>query len=113
VTAELRAYVHEVYLWLEEGVDERAPGGAVTIALCGSYEHQGTCRWPHNNSIHREEARARLRTVFIAPVSEEDAVRKRITTSLWQGSDWAVLEESASLPTRGEQALVDRLKGTL
>jgi hypothetical protein len=51
--------------------------------------------------------------VFIAPVNEEDAVRKRITTSLRQGSDWAVLEESASLPTRGEQALVDRLTAAL
>lgn len=38
--------VHRVLL--DAGGDPRALGGAVTAALCGHWEHDGRCRWPHH-----------------------------------------------------------------
>jgi hypothetical protein len=38
------------------GGDERAVGGAVTVALCGHWDHDGPCRWPHRTSTARDEA---------------------------------------------------------
>jgi len=47
---------------LAEGTDPAAVGAMVTVALCGHWEHDGPCRWPHHNQIDG----AQFRTVFIA-----------------------------------------------
>jgi len=41
----------DAVLELAAETDPRAPGGAVTVALCGSWEHDGACRWPHNSRL--------------------------------------------------------------
>ena len=46
-----KAFAFEALLELEPGTDTRAPGGAVTVALCGAWEHDGPCRWPHHSDI--------------------------------------------------------------
>lgn len=43
-------------LYLENGADTRAPGGAVTCALCGHWDHEGACRWPHFNQIQATDS---------------------------------------------------------
>lgn len=43
--------MHRAELILDDEADERAPGGAVTVALCGHWDHEGPCQWPHNNAI--------------------------------------------------------------
>ena len=48
-----------------------AVGAAVTTALCGHWEHEGPCRWPHNNAIQQKGATFLFRTLFVAPASEE------------------------------------------
>ena len=41
-------FVHEAAIELADGADPRAPGGAITVALCGHWEHEPPCRWPHH-----------------------------------------------------------------
>jgi hypothetical protein len=48
------AFVVEAALALTEGCDSAAVGGAVTVELCGSWDHEGPCRWPHNSAIDPE-----------------------------------------------------------
>jgi hypothetical protein len=84
-----KAFVHRADLVLNEGVDPAEPGAAVTVALCGHWEHEGPCRWPHNNEIDAAGERASFRTVFAADPSEEDAVRARIDEALRTGRDWS------------------------
>ena len=45
------AHVVSVRLELGKDADRRAPGGAVTRALCGSWDHDGACRWPHHTQV--------------------------------------------------------------
>ena len=98
-------FVHEAAIDLAHGADPRAPGGAVTVALCGHWEHEPPCRWPHHTDITPEDDRHVVRTVFTAAGEEEPAVRQRIVGALESGqqagpdgtvSRWTVREASAS-----------------
>lgn len=69
--------------------DAAALGGAVTVALCGHWEHDGPCRWEHRTTSrpHPEEAGSWLATVqFDASSSEEQQVRDLVRTALGTGS---------------------------
>jgi hypothetical protein len=90
-----KAFVHEAELVLEAGTDPRAPGGAVTVALCGSWDHEGPCRWPHNNEIDADGSQARFRTVFAAVPPEEDEVRARIEEALTDDPRWTIVSANA------------------
>jgi hypothetical protein len=83
---EARAYVHEADVILADGIDPRAVGAAVTVALCGHWEHDGPCPWPHHNHIDGRS----FRTIFIAPADEELAVRRLIQGALHGNPDWRV-----------------------
>jgi hypothetical protein len=37
-------FVHEATVELADDADPRALGGAITVALCGHWEHDGACR---------------------------------------------------------------------
>ena len=62
-------------------------GGAVTVALCGSWDHDGPCHWPHHNDIDDTAAPARFRTLFVAPAQDGDEVTDRIRAVLDPGRD--------------------------
>ncbi len=80
------AFAHEIVLALDAGSDERAPGGAVTVGLCGSWDHAGPCRWPHLSTVtDRAGQRLTLRVLFLAPKGEEAEVRRRIVRALRAG----------------------------
>ena len=70
---------------LEPGANPAAPGGAVTLALCGSWDHAGPCRWPHETSAEWNERRGRLRVTFTADADEEKRVRALIERALAGG----------------------------
>ena len=106
------AFVHEADLKLEPGTDPAAVGAAVTTALCGHWEHDGPCRWPHNNATEPSDEGAGFRTLFVAPASEEDAVRERIEHSLRAGHGWTVLETRARPVAPSEEPLAQRLAAT-
>ena len=37
------AYAHDAVVILDPGGDSRAPGGAITVALCGHWDHEPPC----------------------------------------------------------------------
>jgi len=96
-------------LELQAGTDPRAPGGAVTVELCGHWEHDGPCRWPHTSRIDTDSTPARLRTVVV--VSDEDRadVLRRIEVALRSDDRWQVVSVDAGAIAAAEQALADRL----
>ena len=78
-------FVHEVAIDLVHGADPRAPGGAITVALCGHWDHEPPCRWPNHTDITPEGDRHLVRTVFTAAPEDEGAVRHRIVEALESG----------------------------
>ena len=46
-------FTYQATVELDEG-DVRAIGAAVTVALCGHWEHDGPCRWPHLTTTSTE-----------------------------------------------------------
>jgi hypothetical protein len=97
--------VLEATLTLGEGVDPAAVGAAVTTELCGHWEHEGGCRWPHNNEIAAEGAsgRASFRTLFLAPEHEQAEARTRIEKALREGPGWSV-ESTGERDLSGNEA---------
>ena len=88
--------------------DPAAIGAAVTTALCGHWEHDGPCRWPHNSAVDG----ATFRTVFVAPADEAGEVRRRIEAALRGSGGWSVGAVRARAVSPAEQALAERLEAT-
>lgn len=86
-----QALAHEATVELADGVDPQAVGAAVTIALCGHWQHEGSCRWPHHNEL----VDGRVRTLFVCEPDEEPAVRARIVAALGSGAQWRVVSQRA------------------
>jgi hypothetical protein len=100
------AWVHEAVVELLENADPRAVGAAVTVALCGHWEHEGPCRWPHNNELVEGGL---FRTLFVCEADEEPEVRTLIQGALGGASEWRVVTERARPVAAGERALAERL----
>lgn len=103
------AFVVEARIALAGGVDERAVGAAVTTALCGHWEHEPPCRWPHNNAIRPDGDGWLHRTLVVAPLGEEALVHTSIETALREAEDWTVLEVRARPVADGERRLAENL----
>ncbi len=103
------SFVHEIELDLGEGVDPAEPGAAVTVALCGHWEHEGPCRWPHNNELDTSSDPPRFRTVFAADESEEAEIRSRIDRALAADDRWSVRSSAKRPPAAAELELGERL----
>ncbi|WP_220137534.1 hypothetical protein [Streptomyces himalayensis] len=74
-----QAYVHEAVLVMERDADTQAPGAAITMALCGHWEHQPPCPLaPYHTRAERVGERVLLRTLFAADPATEHVVRDRI-----------------------------------
>ncbi len=80
-----RAYTLVVDLVLGADSDPRAPGGAVTKELCGHWEHDGACRWPHHTAIETTEDGHRVVVTFECGAEERAAVEGRIRAALEEG----------------------------
>ena len=103
-------YVHVAEIGLNADVDPADVGAAVTLELCGAWQHQGACRWPHNNEI-QGDGPFLLRVLFLAGEADEPAVRQRIETALRSSADWSVVSSSARPIEPIERALAARLSG--
>ena len=101
--------VVEVELHLYPGTDVRAPGGAVTAGLCGHWDHDGPCRWPHNNRLDIEESSARFRTIVIVAHEDRDEVLRRIEVALRGDERWRVAELEVRAVNEDEQQVAERL----
>jgi hypothetical protein len=100
----------DIELALQPGTDPRAPGGEVTRELCGHWEHEGPCRWPHNSSLASATMPARLRTVVVVPDAERDEIVGRIEAALRNDRRWTVVSFSTGPVRADEQALANRLR---
>ncbi len=70
---------------LAADADPRALGGAITTALCGHWEHEGACRWPHRTEIAQAGNDHLVTTVFTVDPADEAVVRERIRGAIESG----------------------------
>jgi hypothetical protein len=113
------AFAHAATLVLGGGGDEGAPGAAVTVALCGSWEHEPPCPLaPHHTAVERAGNELRLRTVFVVAPELEDLVRDRIGDALTsgglvgpdgRGTTWQLRSSAPAELTGPERELAGRL----
>ena len=112
-------HAHEAVLELETDDGAAAPGAAVTLELCGHWQHEETCRWPHRTFVTSLVGRVlSARVLYAASPSELGEVRSRIAAGLNRGEltgpdgavhRWRVRREGVSRPLEGEASLADEL----
>ena len=60
---------------MEPHADVQAPGAAVTVALCGHWDHEPPCPLaPHHVSAAADDGELRVRILFAAEPDQEDKV---------------------------------------
>jgi hypothetical protein len=109
MTDNAEVFVQQVELVLDYGVDPAAPGAAVTVALCGHWDHEGACRWPHNNAIDTAAVPASLRVVFVADAGDAEEIRASIERALRAAAGWVVVASEAGAVNDDEAAVGERL----
>jgi hypothetical protein len=103
------AGVIDARLTLDDGTDPASAGAVVTTELCGHWEHEGPCRWPHNTAIDTDVEPARLRTVFVAEPDEAAQVEARIEAALRSNAGWRLVAITCRAPGAVDRPLADRL----
>lgn len=78
-----QAFAHEAMLVMGEDADEGAPGAAITVALCGHWEHEPPCPLaPHHVRTERVADGLHLRVLFATDADDEPEVRRRVEQAL-------------------------------
>jgi hypothetical protein len=118
MTVDRIPFAHDAVLTMESG-DERAPGGAITIALCGSWSHDPPCPLaPHFTGATRNGGEVTLRVLFAAAPGDEAEVRRRIDAALARGvggdpdgvrTQWDVVRTGPSPVAPREREHAERL----
>jgi hypothetical protein len=114
-----KGFAHDALLSMEPDADDRAPGGAIIVALCGSWEHEPPCPpAPHHTRAERAGDEVRLRVLFAAEPDEEARVRTMIDDALAEGTgatpgdgtvSWRLVGSRASEVRSEEQEHAGRL----
>ena len=79
-------FVHEAVVRLDPGADDRAPGAAITLRLCGSLSHEPPCPVaPHHTAVRSVDGASRLRVLFACDAGTEPHVRSLIDEALREG----------------------------
>jgi len=80
------AYAHDAVVHMERDADMSILGAAVTVALCGRWEHDPPCPLaPHHSRAERFSDVVRVRILFAAEPEWEAEVRRLITAVLSGG----------------------------
>ena len=112
------AFAHDAVVVLDHGGDERAPGAAVTVALCGSVAHEPPCPLaPHHTRVHRTDRELNLRLLCAADPADEARVRALVEDVLVRGwgdtpdgrTCWELVESGPSAVSEDERAHAQRL----
>ena len=116
------AFAHDAVVELAADGDDRAPGGAITVALCGSWSHEPPCPLaPHHTAAERSGREVTLRVLFAAAPDDEARVRTLIDGALTGGegtdpdgvrTSWHLLRAGPSPVRPEERAHADRLLGS-
>jgi hypothetical protein len=120
-----QAYVHQARLELPESGDRQAPGAAVTVALCGHWEHEPPCRVPHHTAVAGSDGdEVVVRVIFACPPEDAEGVDAAVSGALAAGTlglpapdghvpaPWRLLDQGRSTLMPQEQPLADRLAGS-
>lgn len=76
-------YAHDAVVRLHPGGSPNAPGAAITLALCGSWDHPPPCPLaPHHTANHVAGEDVTLRILFAADAADEPRVRRLIGEAL-------------------------------
>jgi hypothetical protein len=94
--------------------DPAAIGAAVTVALCGHWEHPPPCPLaPHHTSAVRDGDLVNVRTLFACEPDQEDLVRQRIDGALRAGATgdvrWVLRGSDSDEVRAAERAHAGRL----
>jgi hypothetical protein len=106
MTTARSAFAHDAVLALGPDGDPDAAGGAITVALCGHWEHEPPCPLaPHHTAAVRQaDDTVRLRVLFAVEREREAEVRSLIDDALASGQQagpdgrvttWTVRSSSA------------------
>ncbi len=114
------AFAHDAILSMDMAGDAGAPGAAITVALCGHWEHDGPCPLaPHHTRVERVGRDLHVRTLFVAEPEMEATVRERIGSALSRGrlegpdgaaTEWHVLNSAPSAVSAEEAEQARHLK---
>ena len=109
------AFALEAEVTMPAGGDPAAIGAAVTVELCGHWEHEGPCRWPHHTEVVESAAgNVRVRTVIHAQ-ADRPQVERRVREALDRGAlrssdveaDWS-LYRVREVPLRSDEVELAR-----
>jgi len=118
-----QAFAHEARIQLLDGGDERAPGAAVTVALCGHWEHEPPLRVPHRTDVTSSEDDLAVRVLFACDPADEGDVRVLVDRALGGGelpvpapdgarpSRWRLLRSAPGEISDADSALAARFVG--
>ncbi|GGR96471.1 hypothetical protein GCM10010169_46290 [Micromonospora fulviviridis] len=116
-----QGYAHHAVLAVPPDADDGAPGAAVTVALCGHWEHEPPCPVaPHHTRAERVGDELRLRILFATEPHREQRVRQDIDRALAGGSlagpdgattRWRLLRSGPAEPSAHETDHLARLVG--
>ena len=114
-----QAYAHNAVLTMAPDGDSRAPGGAITVALCGRIDHDPPCPVaPHHTAVERDGDAVRLRILFATEPERVEVVRSGIDGALragtFDGPDggttrWHLLESAPAPVSPAEHDHAERL----
>jgi hypothetical protein len=104
---------------LEPDADARALGAAVTLALCGAFEHPGPCPVaPHRTTTEPHGEEVEVRVVGACRPDRRDAVLDRVHRALASGAlldpegvvqRWRLLSSGPTALRDDERDLAERL----
>ena len=77
-------FTYHALVELIEG-DTRAIGAAVTVALCGHWDHPGPCRWPHLTTVGASGPGLAVTVAYSCPDEERAEVESLITGAIRAG----------------------------
>ena|SRR5581483_946800 len=81
-----QAFAHDAVVVMQPGGNPNALGGAITIALCGHWDHQPPCPLaPHHVATHPDDETVTLRILFATEPANERRVRSLIGDALGTG----------------------------
>lgn len=113
-------YALEALLVMADGADDRAPGGAVTGALCGHWDHEPPCpEAPHHTRAERAGSELNVRVLFAVAAERRASIRDRIEAALATGrlvgpdgvvSEWRLVRTADSPVRAAESEHAERLR---
>jgi len=81
-----KPFAHEAVLTMAADADTRAPGAAITAALCGHWKHEPPCPLsPHHSRAEWVGSEVHVQILFAAEREMEGDVRHRIDQALVGG----------------------------